>query len=244
MSDEGFVIKYRRLPLQGDDEPGIPVQPREVDRHFALLAQVMGSYPERSQSPEHMASFLDAARDHLAEFATLAPALRAWFHGCLPSVPTFKLLAIALEEQGEFSEGIAVCEAAQGLGLDDGTKGGFAGRMERLRRKAARVDTRPRGCSTPSVARVHRQGRASMKFPKSEELGSAKDQEGRAYSLSFFGENEGAAAVNGPRQSGVMQMQELPEVHREDAKDAVEARAKLAEWCRGRGWAVEWASSR
>jgi hypothetical protein len=56
--------------------------------------------------------------------------------GVMPRVPTFQNLAILLTEDGDFPEAMKVCQAAQNYGLSDGTKGGFAARIERIQRKA------------------------------------------------------------------------------------------------------------
>ncbi len=52
-------------------------------------------------------------------------------------VPSFKQLAIIYEKQGRFVEAIEVVESALAYGLSDQTKGDYAGRLERLRCKAA-----------------------------------------------------------------------------------------------------------
>ncbi len=51
------------------------------------------------------------------------------------SVPSFKRLAIIYEQQNKLNEAIEVCEKAISYSLDDGTKGGFEGRIEKLNRK-------------------------------------------------------------------------------------------------------------
>ena len=75
-----------------------------------------------------------------------------------------------------------------------------------------------------------------MKFPKSEFLGTTRSPDGHIYSMRFHGENEGAAVITGPVPSNEGRMVQVPEVCREDAKDADDARAKLAAWRRARGW--------
>jgi hypothetical protein len=44
-------------------------------------------------------------------------------------------LATALTEDGRHREAINICEAALVFGLSDGTKGGFEGRIKRIRKK-------------------------------------------------------------------------------------------------------------
>lgn len=82
-----------------------------------------------------------------------------------------------------------------------------------------------------------------MKFPESERVGTATASDGSVYVLDFYGEDEGAAVVTGPSQVGAG-MVEMPEIHREDASSADDARAKLTAWSRAKGWRVELLRSR
>ena len=75
-----------------------------------------------------------------------------------------------------------------------------------------------------------------MKFPKSEHLGTATAPDGAEYRCEFYGEDEGAAVVVGPRPPSGTGMQSLPEVHREPATSASDALIKLRAWRRERGW--------
>ena len=56
--------------------------------------------------------------------------------GVLPRVSTFQHYAAVLAERGEFERAVHVCEAAIAFGLHDGTKGGYEGRIERIKKKA------------------------------------------------------------------------------------------------------------
>ena len=51
----------------------------------------------------------------------------------------FPYLATVLTEDGHYDEAIEVCRKAINFGLDDGTKSGFAGRIERIRKKQHRT---------------------------------------------------------------------------------------------------------
>ena len=55
--------------------------------------------------------------------------------GEVPRIPAFKRLAIIYERQDRYEEALAVCDQALDIGTTDGTKGGFEGRKERLRKK-------------------------------------------------------------------------------------------------------------
>ena len=55
--------------------------------------------------------------------------------GEVPRIPSFKRLAIIYERQERYADAIAVCDQALDIGTTDGTKGGFEGRKDRLRKK-------------------------------------------------------------------------------------------------------------
>jgi hypothetical protein len=108
-----------------------------VDRHFLLMAIVKETYRKRSD-PKMADRCLEVAQIHCEEFSTIVEALRKDLNrdGMLPRVPTFAFYATLLTERGEFQKAVKVCESAIGFGLDDGTKGGYEGRIERIKKKA------------------------------------------------------------------------------------------------------------
>lgn len=57
------------------------------------------------------------------------------FQWVCPRIPSFQRLAIIYDKQSRFGEAIEVCELAIKYDLDDGTKGSFEGRIERLYKK-------------------------------------------------------------------------------------------------------------
>lgn len=109
------------------------LQTNLVDRHFLLSGIVKETYKRRAE-PELATLCAQYSEQHLAEFQTIAPALKADV-GTLPRVPTFQHYATLLAEQGDFERAIWVCELAKYYGLEDGTKAGFDGRMARIRKK-------------------------------------------------------------------------------------------------------------
>lgn len=52
-------------------------------------------------------------------------------------MPSFKRLAIILENERKYEEAIRIAELALSYGLSDGTKGGYEGRIEKLKTKLA-----------------------------------------------------------------------------------------------------------
>lgn len=113
----------------------VPTNP--IDRHFLLQGIVQHTY-RRRRDPQMRRLCIDTGMMHLKEFAGIAPVLSEDCGGSLPCVPSFAWLATVLAEEGMVDEAIQVCESAARLGLDDGTKGGYLGRAQRLAKKKSR----------------------------------------------------------------------------------------------------------
>jgi hypothetical protein len=108
-----------------------------IDRHFLLLNIVTQTYKQRA-APEMAEACLRVGQTHVAEFPQLVPYLMQEFHDQLTRVPTFEHYATVLVERDRFSEAIQVCEAAIRFGLQDGTKGGYEGRIVRIKKQQER----------------------------------------------------------------------------------------------------------
>lgn len=109
-----------------------------VDRHFLLQNIVKETYKRRKNDARMRDLCEQMAFKHLEEFPGLVDPLVQNIGGRdrrLPRVTTFQHLATVLMEKGEYRRAIEVCEMALSYGLDDGTKGGFTGRIERLKKK-------------------------------------------------------------------------------------------------------------
>ena len=105
-----------------------------VDRHFLLQAIVAETYKLRKDS-KYRNLCVSFAEMHLDEFDKIAPALKADMGGVLPRVTTFQYYATVLTEQGESEKAISVCQIAISYGLKNGTKSGFQGRIERIKKQ-------------------------------------------------------------------------------------------------------------
>ncbi|MBG13797.1 MAG: hypothetical protein CL553_11855 [Alcanivorax sp.] len=105
-----------------------------IDRHFLLMGIVDQTYKNRSDT-ENAALLQRVAEMHLAEFSTIKPALEKEMDGVLPRVTTFQKYATFLTEKGEYEKAIEVCEQAIAHRLHDGTKSGFEGRVQRIKKK-------------------------------------------------------------------------------------------------------------
>ncbi len=98
--------------------------------HFAYNELIDVYYKQRDDRDdaikkciEYCKKDIEIAEEFVAEF------------GEVPRIPSFKRLAIIYERQDRYEEALAVCDQALDIGTTDGTKGGFEGRKERLRKK-------------------------------------------------------------------------------------------------------------
>ncbi len=107
-----------------------------LDRHRILSAVVIKIYPGR-KDPAVRAHLYACGKTYLEEFGTMAPGLQAASESGTMDVPVFKCLAIAMEEDRRYAEALAICRLAMQWGVDDGTKTGYAGRADRLKKKMA-----------------------------------------------------------------------------------------------------------
>ena len=105
-----------------------------VDTHFIYL-QLIGQAYSRRNEPEMRALFKKLADEHVEKFDSIREQLIKEI-GILPRVPTFQYMATVYTEDNEYEKAIEVCEKAIAFGLNDGTKGGYQGRIERIKKKA------------------------------------------------------------------------------------------------------------
>jgi hypothetical protein len=123
-----------------------------LERHRLLGEIVEASHRQRADTAMNKL-FLRFADLHVKELPQMAASLKAASGGRLPAVPTFALLAAALEEDGRLEEALSVCSRAAELGLTGGAQAGFAARIRGLQQKmkgARPKAKRPR----PAAARM------------------------------------------------------------------------------------------
>jgi hypothetical protein len=104
-----------------------------IDTHFLYL-QLIGQAYSRRNEPEMRVLFKKLATEHVEKFTSIRGQLIKEV-GILPRVPTFQYLATVYTEDHEYETAIEVCEKAIAFGLNDGTKGGYRGRIERIKKK-------------------------------------------------------------------------------------------------------------
>lgn len=122
----------------------------EVDTHFLYLQLINHTYSHRKE-PEMRALFMKLATEHVEQFSSIRKELmknfgliqdkeghyldRSGLSQRFPHVPTFEHLATVYTEDGEYRKAIDVCEKAIAFGLNDWTKSGYQGRIERINKK-------------------------------------------------------------------------------------------------------------
>lgn len=101
----------------------------------ALLGQIVSEAYRQRSDEDVKKVFYQYARQHVDEIPGVLAALVEKGQDQPESIDTLKMLAIALEQDGRFDEAMEICEKALSLGLQNGTKTGFEGRLARLTRK-------------------------------------------------------------------------------------------------------------
>lgn len=107
-----------------------------TDRHFVYNTLIDLYYKQRDDRDDAIEKCITYCK---RDIDSIDAFLTAWMteYGDEepPRIPSFKRLAIIYEQQGHYAEAVDICELAMDRGLDDGTKGGFAGRKQRLQNK-------------------------------------------------------------------------------------------------------------
>jgi hypothetical protein len=112
----------------------IEIEKNVIDRHFLMQEIVSQTYTLRKEE-SYKNLFLTFSEKHLAEFDEIYKSLKKEFEGFTPKVTTFQYYSTLLTELEEYEKAIKVCEMAISYKLDDGTKGGYNGRIERIKKK-------------------------------------------------------------------------------------------------------------
>lgn len=112
----------------------VNLQTNPIDRHFLLQNIVSETYKDRKNNSSRELCKKYASL-YLEEFENIAPALKKDM-GELPKITTFQNYATVLTEDKEYDKAIEVCKKAIQYNLHDGTKSGYEGRIERIKKKA------------------------------------------------------------------------------------------------------------
>jgi len=106
-----------------------------VDKHFYLMGAADCYYKQRTFREDALAL---AEKYHMMDvklFPQYKGPLVKDMGGILPRIPSFQQLAIMYEKAGRYQDAIDICKLAMKYGLTDTTKGGYAGRLEKLQKK-------------------------------------------------------------------------------------------------------------
>lgn len=107
---------------------------RVLSKHFLYLQLIDMAYSRR-EDPAMRNLLKKLAVAHIAAFDPIRKKFLQKYD-ILPRVPTFQYLATAYTEEEKYEKAIDVCEKAIAFGLHDGTKSDYAGRIERIKKKA------------------------------------------------------------------------------------------------------------
>lgn len=109
---------------------------KPLSRHHVLTAMVQQLYRDKDE-PAIRKKLYHYGQLYLDEFDGIAPAaIKAAASGEV-ATPVLKLMAIAMEEDQSYDDALEICRMGIKWDLEDGTKTGFAGRMNRLEKKQA-----------------------------------------------------------------------------------------------------------
>ena len=108
-----------------------------IDEHFTYNHLIDLYYKQREKGPEYLQKCITCC---LKDIQILSAFKSEWNkkYGDAEKlkIPSLTRLAIIYEKQGLIQEAINICQKALELGfINDGTKSGFQGRLERLQRK-------------------------------------------------------------------------------------------------------------
>jgi hypothetical protein len=143
--------------LQKETDPKVPDHEQEADndsppdveksletvsdpweRHLLYLQKIADAYRDRRTNMDDRSTAIALSRQYLSEFPGLRQGVFDNRKNQDPVIsPVFKMLAIMLEEDGAYDQAVEVCRTALANGLEDGTKSGFEGRIQRLLKKKA-----------------------------------------------------------------------------------------------------------
>jgi hypothetical protein len=104
----------------------------------ALLSTIVEEAYRLRKDPEMKQVFYKHAEMYIGDFSHVVEELKAASEEEVLVSPPFRMLAIALAEDGREEDALDICRQALKYGIEDGTKTGFKGRMKRLQKKIDR----------------------------------------------------------------------------------------------------------
>ncbi len=101
----------------------------------ALLGQIIAEYYRERSDTDAKEAFYRYAHQHVEEIPNMLAELEKNGQERPERIETLRMIAIAMEQDGRYDEAIGMCEKALSFGLQNGTKTGFEGRIDRIARK-------------------------------------------------------------------------------------------------------------
>ncbi|MFO7884086.1 MAG: hypothetical protein R6U68_04625 [Desulfobacteraceae bacterium] len=118
-----------------EDEKTLETESDPWQRHLIYVHEIENAYRNRRSSMDDRIKAIDLSTQYIAEFDSLKPAVFENIQEDPRIIPVFKMLTIMYEEEEVFDQAIDICRTALAHGIEDGTKTGFEGRIERLMKK-------------------------------------------------------------------------------------------------------------
>ncbi len=106
-----------------------------VDRHFFLTTAADCYYKQRDSRDNALEMAKKYYQKDIELFPKYKSALKRETGGVLPRIASFTQMAIILEKEGHYQDAIDICKLALKNGIQEKTKSGFEGRIEKLEKK-------------------------------------------------------------------------------------------------------------
>lgn len=105
-----------------------------LDYHFFLQTSADIYYKQKDSRDNAIDKVIDFCKEDVSLFPQYSKVMEKEY-GSIPRITTFQTLVMAYEKKQMYSEAIEVCRLALSYNLQDSTKGGYEGRLERLKKK-------------------------------------------------------------------------------------------------------------
>lgn len=109
-----------------------------LERHTLYTQAIDAAYKKRTADKKMRSLVIKSGTSYVREFPELKASVFKEFGENPKIVTVFKQLAIVFEEDEAFDRAMDICRTAMVHELEDGTKTGYEGRLERLMKKKER----------------------------------------------------------------------------------------------------------
>jgi len=109
-----------------------------IDRHFAYNVLIDLYYKRRDEQEDAVEKCIHYCKEDIARLTEFLKYDKRDNYGGKyypPQCPSIQRLAIIYEKNGQYQEAIDLCNLGIRLGLKEDTKGGYQGRIEKLKKK-------------------------------------------------------------------------------------------------------------